>query len=321
MPSPQKLNMRKMFNAFIKTDGGRTKHLYFADDLGIVLDAVNILSPFILNGQGPFLIEDYRLVICKKGYIHTVVNLQEFTIEEGMMAVIVPGSIVEPISLSDDFTVTGIGVSEERMRMAYNGHMPDILCNRQRPVILATTEEESCILEQVFGLMWNLANKKSIHLETLDSMICIIAHVYDDIFKSHNSDVGTNVCSPSRQHEIFQNFISLVNEHCRRERQLDFYADRLYITKRYLGSIIQEVSGITAKDWIDRAVVTAAKVMLRHTTKSISQISDELHFPNDSFFCKYFKRLTDKTPLAWRNDSFAPQKEISDGHDSNTMPY
>ena len=61
------------------------------------------------------------------------------------------------------------------------------------------------------------------------------------------------------------------------------------------------LAGVTAKDWIDRATITLAKVMLRHTTKNISQISDELHFPNDSFFCKYFKRLTGHTPLGWRN--------------------
>jgi AraC family transcriptional regulator, transcriptional activator of pobA len=301
MPSPQKLNMRKMYNAFIKIDDGKTRHLYFADDLGIVVDIQGILSPFVFDGQGPYLIEDYRLVVCRKGSVRTIVNLQELTIEEGMMAVIMPGFIVEPISVSDDFTVTGVGVSEERMRMAHGGQLPDILCTRRKSNVLQANNSEVLLAEQLFAMMWNLANQRIVKGETLDSMLSVITHAYDDIFQNHEADIRKEAVAHSRQHELFQDFISLINEHCRSERGLDFYADRLCITRRHLGSVVHEVSGVTAKEWIDRATITLAKVMLRHTTKNISQISDELHFPNDSFFCKYFKRLTGHTPLGWRN--------------------
>ena len=43
------------------------------------------------------------------------------------------------------------------------------------------------------------------------------------------------------------------------------------------------------------------KVELRHTDKSVAQISDEMGFPNPSFFSKYFKRLTGMTPAAFKN--------------------
>lgn len=300
--SPQKLSLRKMYNAFIQIDEGRTKHLYFTDGLGIVLDAVNVLRPFIFNGQGgPYLIEDYRLVLCKKGSIRTIVNLQEIRIEEGMMAVIVPGSIIEPLSVSDDFTVTGIGVSEERMRLAHSGQLPEILFGEQKTVFLMPTEEEKYLVNQLFVVMWNLASGALVGNETIDHMLSVITHAFNDIFCNKSADTGFIANPSNRQYEMFQNFINLINEHCRSERQLEFYADRLCITKRYLGTIVREVSGVTAKEWIDRATITIAKVMLRHSNKSVTQISDELHFPNNSFFCKYFKRLTGCTPIEWRN--------------------
>jgi AraC family transcriptional regulator, transcriptional activator of pobA len=304
--SPQKLNMRKMYNAFIKTCGFRTKHMYFADSLGIVLDAVGILSPFMFDGQGPYLIEDYRLVLCKKGSLRTIVNLQEVTIGEGMMAIVVPGSIVEPISASDDFTVTGIGVSEERMRMAHNGQWPELLSGKQKTSFIRPTDEERRLADQLFVAMWNLIHGTMVSKPTVDHMVSVITYAFSDIFHRHVPEGDGFTANPcSRQHELFQNFINLINEHCRSERQLDFYADRLCITKRYLGTIVHEVSGITAKEWIDRAVVTAAKLMLRHTDMSVAQIADELHFPTDSFFCKYFRRLTGCTPLEWRTDSLS----------------
>lgn len=298
MSSPQKLSMRKIFNAFTKIDDGLTKHLLFKDDLGVVIDAVSILSPFISETKGPYLIEDYRFIFCKKGNARTVVNLQNYIIEEGMMAVIRPGTIMEPISASRDFTVTGIGVSNDRMHFAFQQQMPDIFSMQSKNLILKVQEKERNLIEPLFVAMWNLSKEKVVQQETLNSMICVITRVFNDIFMSREKAFSAN--SNNRQHEIFQNFIALVNNHCRDERQLDFYADRLCITKRHLGTVIHEVSGITAKEWIDRAVITLAKVLLRQSNKSVAQISDELHFPTDSFFCKYFKRLTGITPLDWR---------------------
>ena len=100
--------------------------------------------------------------------------------------------------------------------------------------------------------------------------------------------------------DIFNRFIQLVNGHVRQEHKLSYYADRMCITQRYLGSVVHEVSGATAKEWIDRALVTEAKVVLKHSDKSVAQIAEELNFPSPSFFSKYFRRLTGLTPAEYR---------------------
>ena len=300
MPSPQKLNLRKMYNVFTEIDDGKTKNLYFADDFGIVIEATDILRPFIESHQGPFMLEDYRIIICKKGSIHTIINLQEYTIEEGMMAIIVPGTIIEPIAVSKDSIVTGIGFSEERMLLALQHNLPDTLRSQRQNIFFTPTEQERLLAEQLFDTIWALANEKITSETTLNAMLGVITHAYSDMFSRHTKDTASSSAPHSRQHEIFQRFIALVNAHCREQRQLDFYADRLCITRRHLGTVIHSASGVTAKEWVDRAVITSAKVLLRHSDKSVSQISDELHFPNDSFFCKYFHQLTGTTPLDWR---------------------
>ena len=85
-----------------------------------------------------------------------------------------------------------------------------------------------------------------------------------------------------------------------RPHTLSFYADRLCITHRYLSRVIQQVSGTYAKEWIDRAIVPEAKVILKHSNLSVAAIAEELHFANPSFFNKYFKRLTGMTPNGYR---------------------
>ena len=75
------------------------------------------------------------------------------------------------------------------------------------------------------------------------------------------------------------------------------------LSQRYLGTVVRQTSGTTAKEWIDRALITQAKVLLHHSDKSVIQISEELNFPNPAFFSKYFKRLTGMTPKQFSESS------------------
>ena len=122
-------------------------------------------------------------------------------------------------------------------------------------------------------------------------------HHYDGLYRQQAERQQALL---SREQTIFDRFIYLVNQHVAREHQIAFYAAKMCLTERYLGTIIRQASGVTAKEWIDRALVARIQVALRHTDKTVAQIADELSFPNPSFFCKYFKRLTGLTPQEFR---------------------
>ena len=102
------------------------------------------------------------------------------------------------------------------------------------------------------------------------------------------------------QQTIFDRFLQLVTQHCAEHHQIGYYAERMCLTERYLTTVIRQTSGTTAKDWIDRALITRIKIELRHTDKPAAQIADEMHFANPSFFSKYFRRITGMTPGEYR---------------------
>jgi AraC-like DNA-binding protein len=58
-------------------------------------------------------------------------------------------------------------------------------------------------------------------------------------------------------------------------------------------------------EWIERFVILEAKVMLRSSNMTIQQIADELNFPSQSFFGKYFKKSVGVSPKEYRNNSSA----------------
>ena len=103
-----------------------------------------------------------------------------------------------------------------------------------------------------------------------------------------------------RKEELLGRFIQLIMRYYKENRTLDFYADKLFISTKYLSDIIKRTSGRTAHDWIDKYIILEAKILLRSTNKTVQEISNELNFPNNSFFAKYFKKHVGMTPKEYR---------------------
>ncbi len=281
--------------------------------LGIVINISQLLQPFIYNIQSPYLLEDYRLGYIKKGYLHGIINLQEYTIKAGNAIFITPGTIVEPQDASSDLTIVGMGVQSDLFHIAHSGRLPSLFNNvTQKHGILTITKQEGAVIEQLLRMLSEIAttqgnaqNEKikenstisEEYMPTVHHLIAAITYYYNNLFEKRK-DVTISPNTTGK--DTFDRFIQQVNLHCREQRQIAFYADKLCLTERYLGTVIRQTSGITAKEWIDRAVITAAKVMLRHENFQIAEISERLHFATPSFFCKYFKRLTGCTPQEYR---------------------
>lgn len=106
----------------------------------------------------------------------------------------------------------------------------------------------------------------------------------------------------SRQGRMSDQFLSLVQQNFRKERFLEFYADKLEVSSKHLSRTVKQQTGYTAVEWIERYVVLEAKILLKSSNLNIQQISDELNFPSQSFFGKYFKKLTGMTPKEFRNN-------------------
>ena len=130
-------------------------------------------------------------------------------------------------------------------------------------------------------------------------MCMLQAALYEmmDINLQHSTGIETQ---RTRKEEIMAKFILAVSEHFREERQVAYYAHKLFITPKHLSSVVKELSGRTAGDWIENYVVMEAKVLLKTTDRTIQEIAVYLNFANQSFFGKYFKHHTGMSPTAYR---------------------
>ena len=107
-----------------------------------------------------------------------------------------------------------------------------------------------------------------------------------------------------RSSEYFERLIRLLSENYREHRNVEFYATQMCISSKHLSRVIRNFTGKSVHQWIDEFVALEIKNMLRHSKLSIQQISNELNFPNPSFFGKYFKRITGMTPGEYKKSGF-----------------
>jgi len=271
-------------------------------DGGIVF-VPSIFSPFIdfvFNEKGPILIEGARFFVLKKGKGRINLNMMEYEFHAPMIVFASDGSIVQPIEIEKDTEIVGIVVSEEELSLIFGGNIPSYFCSGQNDFHVEISDREIAHINQIISTYWAICQDADYSKTTKRTMASVVVHLFDD-FRSREARKPSN--PKSRNNELFCNFIRLVNNHCHEHRDMEFYANELCLSARYLGTLIRQESGRCAKDWIDSAVATKAKVLLRHTNKQISAISDELGFPNSSFFCKFFKRLTGVKPQEYRATS------------------
>jgi len=207
-------------------------------------------------------------------------------------------SIINPIRLSDDLEIHGIGLFTDFPMPFAQGQMPSTFNGQVRDFQLKVGESDISTARQILDTIWQIVHNADYHRPTVTALVAALMHHYDRLFRQQTD---LQAISRSREQTIFDRFIQLAGQHCTEHHQIGYYAERLCLTERYLSTVIRQASGTTAKDWIDHALITRIKIELRHTDKPAAQIAEEMNFANPSFFSKYFRRLTGMTPLAYKN--------------------
>ncbi|MBT1706251.1 helix-turn-helix transcriptional regulator [Fulvivirgaceae bacterium PWU20] len=78
------------------------------------------------------------------------------------------------------------------------------------------------------------------------------------------------------------------------------YADKLSIHVNYLNRSVKKVTGKTTSQHILERLGGEAKILLKHTDWSVSEIASSLGFDDLPHFNKFFRRQTGSTPTSFR---------------------
>lgn len=88
--------------------------------------------------------------------------------------------------------------------------------------------------------------------------------------------------------------------HLHEKITLDQVAEAVSLSPCYLSRLFLKETGMSIVDFIQKERVDAAKHMLTYSDYTLAAISQYLHFSNQSYFVKIFKKYTGKTPGQYR---------------------
>ncbi len=295
MKQPKRVSIGDLYSRLQPRQLSKAR-IFFGDGLGVAVNTGTLFAKVIAPGE-TYLIEDYRIGFTCQGHMHFILNLVEYDITPGMAIFVTPGSIVEPVTFSDDYSLYGMAVPSDVFRLALGNSLPFPFDGKIKGGAIGIDSEDVEIAHKLFDLLYAFAQKRDQNRLAFNGIVSAIAGLWGSFFASASSPKPQQPAANA----IFDRFIALVNDNCTQHRNLGFYADRLCITERYLGTAVRQASGATPKDWIDHAVISSAKVLLKYSDASIVEVADALNFANSSFFCKFFKRFVGTSPQAYRN--------------------
>lgn len=280
----------KDINVRIIEQNFRRNALYFKDDFAI-FEVSEI--PFV---KYPFKVQTYGFCLCQKGRICGMIDLIPYEMKKGMVAVNIPGQLVMYDNISTDFKGIYVMMSPRfvnSLGLPYDFDLSNMA--KETSVIDLSPEMFEALHTYCIMVSRLLETERLFQAETLKHLTCayfygLSSYLYQ---MSENKEVSGNEL-------LVKKFMEKVHEHYQKERKVSFYAKELCITSGYLSTIVANITGKTASDWIEEFVSLEAKALLKSTNMTIQQISDALNFPSQSFFGKFFKRIVGMSPKEYR---------------------
>lgn len=241
------------------------------------------------------------MALCIHGKAQYSIDTREQIVKPGDLLFISEGHIVDNYMASPDFECLSILVSTK----FYHDFVQNVknvssllLFSMNNPVVALTPMEIQTYSNYYQTIREKMTNKEHPYRTELVKAL-LLTMFYDMSGVIYRVEQKAHKVQ-TRADAYFANFIKLLEKNYHTERRVSWYAEQLDITAKYLSELVKQVSKRTPTDWIDAYVILEMRVLLKNTTKSIKEITDALHFPNQSFMGKYFKEHMGMSPTEFR---------------------
>ena len=280
--------------------------------------------------EGPQVLTYGAILICRKGKARLNVNYKDWELYEGAVITLFPNDVVElkvdgdcksPQTENGDCKSPETKNGDCKSPLTANNFQAEIL--KYNPSLL---REASLQLEQtVYSSLREDRCRQDTPVVTniINGMFSLLKVYFDQSectcisqlvlcqlkaffigfheYLQRNPQYRPDEVKSYRVRELFNRFMMLLEKDYKISRDVNYYAEQMNISSKYLTNIVNQVTGHTPKTIIDQYVILQLKMHLKRTTQSIKEMAWEFHFADVSFFCRYFKKHTGLTPQQIRS--------------------
>lgn len=280
--------------------------------------------------EGPQVLTYGAILICRKGKAMLNVNYKDWELYEGAVITLFPNDVVElkvdgdckspqtengdcrsPETENGDCKSPQTANSFQAEILKYNPSLLREASLQLEQTVYSSLREDRCrqdtpvvtnIINGMFGLLkvyFDQSECTCISQLVLCQLKAFFIGFHE--YLQRNPQYRPDEVKSYRVRELFNRFMMLLERDYKISRDVNYYAEKMNISSKYLTNIVNQVTGHTPKTIIDQYVILQLKMHLKRTTQSIKEMAWEFHFADVSFFCRYFKKHTGLTPQQIRS--------------------
>ena len=168
----------------------------------------------------------------------------------------------------------------------------------QDPVIKLSDEHAQHLLDDFHRLRDRMDDHHLQFYRELMGSLCLT--MMYDIFEAHAQQESTDLHTDRTAYIVKQLMDLLATGISRTERSVNYYAERLNVSPKYLSATIKRVTGHSVTSYIDRHTIPILKDYLNDERLSLTQIADHMNFTSLSYFSRYCTKHLGQSPSEYR---------------------
>ena len=250
--------------------------------------------------EEPCRIDAVTILICKSGTLTYVVNLEQNSVTGPSILINMPENIIQ-FKSSSNLDAYAILISSDMIRsLPY-----DTLQRASKYLPMQQLFHSNVSLDRIvtikpyYDLLRTCIDQPMQETEEivkglLQSFILTIVGMMREYRMQNEPDSSRRVSKGSNL--LYERFREMLSKYHHSERTVQFYADKLCVTPKYLSMAVKEYSGRKPLDWISDYVIAEAKSLLYYSQIPAQEVAFRLNFPSQSAFGKFFKQKTGYSP-------------------------
>lgn len=267
----------------IKSEGGKD----FMIDLNMDFPSMGMSEKMLIRNG-------ILIILCKSGSGVIVIDEKEYKLSNNNVVILPENHIISPITPAVMEHVSIIAVSID-----YILNMPSPIdtnifsYSRYISTINVADNKFDDLMSYYKFLYKETLEESKYKAEIIHSIFyALILEIIAEYEKVFIFDTADNI----KADNLTDRFFKLLAINYRKYRSVQFYAEQLNLTPKYLSTAVKRKTGRPILDWIHEAILIDAKMLLRTTDLTVQQITEQLNFSSASAFVQFVKKHTGCTP-------------------------
>lgn len=277
-------------------------HVGYSDDDIVIVDSI---QKFAKVSEAH--VQMSAIAICTSGRVQGLMNGQTIELRQNQVAVIPANVVITDLMISPDFNLKAMFFTNQILQSFLREKMSiwNEVMYIQRLHVISLADDDirfyTCFYDML-SLCFEKDADTPFRSDVIQSLVRSAMLGLCGAMKQQLKNSSRLPLEAKTGSSHFQRFLDLLHSSQVRHRTVESYANDLCLSPKYLSAICKKQSGKTANEWITEQVVEDIRYYLKQTDLTITQVADQLGFPNPSFFGKYVKEHFGMTPVDFRKN-------------------